>query len=307
MQLVFNELSLVDIPNEIENGKLFIEKFISAYNSAVKEKYGFSRSIQTCVDLNYIEIAKNYYAYQWRNSTDRDIARRFSGLCDRQIITDMLEDEVELSCCKGIGKGLLTAHLNNEFLFSLATHNYWENFMFSGNLYDLSDDSNSEVQVYNLTSGKQLDDNSLLIAEIALKQIYELNSGEKLLSEINNIYPFLIFHKNAQDQLKNEIESQHIPALCKKLSEINTYFSEWNGGAFEPQKFKTKISPESQATLEMFKTEHTFSFEHKDVLASFHLRYTGNIPGRIYFCPDNSTGKGLICSLATKLYTSTLR
>lgn len=303
MRLIFNELCLKDIPMQKEIGKSLIEQFIMTYSDAIISEYNFSRSILTCVDLNLIELAKDYFVYQWRNNVDRDIARRFSGMCDRQEISDMLEDEVEFSCCKGLGRGLLTAHLDNELLISLLTDTFWGNFIIDGDLYDVTDDSITNVKVFNLTNKEQLNNNRDLIAALEFKQIKDLKSGANLIPELKNFFPYLIFHKNSLDQLKNEVEPEHIPALCKKLSEINQYFSEWDGGVFEPHKFRSKISPQSQVTLKMFRIQHTFTFDHKEVLVSFHLRYTGNIPGRIYFSPDNSTGKGLICSLTTKLPT----
>jgi len=53
----------------------------------------------------------------------------------------------------------------------------------------------------------------------------------------------------------------------------------------------------------MYEKEHTFSYEGGEILVSFHLRYTGNIAGRIYFHPDPKIRKGVICSLTSILPT----
>lgn len=303
MQLIFNELSLKDIPEEVKQGETVFEQFVLAYNQAIKKNYGFSREIITCIDLNNIEIAKNYYVAQWRNNpkTDMDLANRFRGICDRQIISEMAENEVELSCCKGIGKGLLSAHENNNVAISLATHSVWNNFFLKACFYNLADDSIFDIEVYNLTDANQLNIYSTQLEELKSVELVDYKTGVQLLEDIHKLFPSLIFHKNAKDQLKNEVEPQHIPAICKKLLEIEKYFNCWDGKEFKESDFKTKISPESKTTLDMFRKVHTFTFDKKEVLVSYHLRYTGNIPGRIYFYPDNDTGKGLICSLTTKI------
>ena len=305
MQLIFNELSQEDVPQEKTEGERIFEQFVIAYNESVKEKRGFSREIMTCIDLNSIKIAKDYWAMQWRNSpsTDRDLANRFRGICDRQIITEMNETEVELSCTKGIGKGLLSAYESKNVAISMATHDIWNEFIFEANLYDLIRDESSKVQVYNLTSSNQLDTYFEKIEQRKLEIVTSYKTGSELLKDIGKLFPSLIFHKNAMDQLKSQVEPQHIPTICRKLLDLEEYFSIWDGKEIKETDFKTKMTPESNATLEMYKKEHTFSFEEKDVIVSYHLRYTGNIPGRIYFYPDAGSLKGLVCSLTTKLKT----
>jgi hypothetical protein len=305
MQLIFNELSLEDVPQEKIEGEKILEQFVIAYNESVKEKYGFLREIMTCIDLNSVKIAKDYWAAQWRNSpnTDKDLANRFRGICDRQIITEMNEPEVELSCTKGIGKGLLSAYENKNVAISMATHDIWSEFIFDAKLYDLISDESLKVQVYNLTNSAQLDTYFKEIKQRKLEKITSYKTGSELLKDIGKLFPSLIFHKNAMDQLKSQVEPQHIPAICRKLLELEECFSGWDGKEFKECDFKTKMTPESKATLDMFKKEHTFSFEDKEVIVSYHLRYTGNIPGRIYFYPDAESLKGLVCSLTTKLKT----
>lgn len=305
MQLVFNELSLSDELGDKAEGERIIEQFINVYNESLKEKYGFPRSIISTINLNSIQIAKDYPVAQWRNNADRDIARRFSGLCDRQKIVETQDNEMEFTCIKGNGSGALIASINSDFLISMDSNEYWKNFEIEGGVYNLQDDSTSEIKLYNITDRHQLESNISLIEQEKLKKIKKYSTGLELLESLDSDFPSLIFHDVAKKQLESEVQVQHLSAICNKLFEINRYFADWDRDKFEMDKFMSKITPQSPETLTRFIKEHTFEFEGKYVVVSYHLRYTGNIPGRIYFDPDHSTGKGLICSLTTKLPTVT--
>lgn len=86
MQLIFNELSLNSNCNDIYKAERIFQLFIEAYHTAITNRMGFERGVITCVDLNTINIAPNYSASKWRNKAgiDRDLVRRFAGMCDKQ-------------------------------------------------------------------------------------------------------------------------------------------------------------------------------------------------------------------------------
>lgn len=82
MQLVFNELSLNETMAKRDGIRCFCS-FLDTYSHAVKN--GFGRAVLTYIDFNAVPIADGYYSFQWRNSeADRDMVRRFQGLCERQ-------------------------------------------------------------------------------------------------------------------------------------------------------------------------------------------------------------------------------
>jgi hypothetical protein len=57
--------------------------------------------------------------------------------------------------------------------------------------------------------------------------------------------------------------------------------------------------------MSRFKTaEHTFIIDDtRSAICSYHIRYTANYEGRIYFYPDSLTGKGFIGHIGGKLPT----
>lgn len=306
MQLIFNELSLNDIPDNIGDGEKLIENFTKVYSIA-KSKFRFSNIIMTYVNINEIEVAKNYPVSSWRNNsnTDRDIANIFRVLCDKQSIIDEIDDEIEFKFSHIIqeAKGALIACLNDEFLFSLSSHDFWSSFNIEGSFYDLKEDIYKNRKLRNISDERHLNDNIDIFKYIEKCKVNKYPTPQELLDNLDSLFPNLIFHKKAKKQLKDEVESQYLKHLRNKLYEINQYFSSWEPGKFESDKFKSKISQQSKETINRYKQEHTFEFENKEILVSWHLRYTGGIPGRIYFYPDENTGKGLICSLTIKLPT----
>lgn len=308
MKLIFNELSLDSDYDDVYNSKMIFEQFINTYHTAIINRNGFEREIVTCVNLNTINIARNYTVSIWRNDTDidRDLIRRFVGMCDKQRISNLVEDEVELKCEKGTGKGLLAAYENNAKCISLAYDKYWESYNIECGYYSLIEDLTSLVYVHNISNSKQLEDNYTEIQKERKKEISSICTGKQLLAKINTLFPSLIFHRNAMDQLDGQVEAQHVSTICSKLLDLEKYFSEWDGRNFDKNVFpKRSVSPQSKETLKSFKKEHTYIFEGKKILVSYHMRYTGNIPGRIYFYPDSESKKAYVCSLTTKLPTVT--
>lgn len=303
MNLVFNELALEDMPIDNDEAIKIMNTFVICYSKLMASELRFSRSVITNVDLNKIMLNDSYHVSQWRNVTDRDVALRFKGLCNLQKIQSMSDDEIELSCARGVGKGLLSAWNNHDVAISLRSHPVWDEFMVDAKIYYLLDDSEEMVQVANLSDENQINKYYKKLKSFLFDELIGLKTPTALQKQRYSLFPYLIFHKKAIKQIEKQVQPQHVSAIVRKLQELNDYFSSWNSGPFDPEAFETKLTPESQITLEMYKKEHTFVYGDKEILVSYHLRYTGDIPGRIYFYPDPITRKGLVCSLTQKLRT----
>ena len=302
MNLVFNELSL---NGNIQNQMQQFEHFLKLYTKLVNSSIGFSRDILTCVDLNSIEISNNYYVAQWRNthSVDRELRMLFKRICDRQIIITS-NDDCEVYYAGKAGKGLTIAYVDGFPIISIDDNQKWSPAIVKCNLYSLIDDAIHEIEIRNFSNDISINDNEEYIKSIKSTELkIDIDDG---FVNVVRYFPHLIFSNVAINQLSHDIEKQHINTIVRKLNMLEKYFSEWDGSTFNPEAFPTKsVSPESQETLKRYCTEHTFVFEEGigSVIASWHIRYTGNIPGRIYFVPKCELKKGLICSLTTKLPT----
>lgn len=224
------------------------EQFINTYSKAVKGTSGFERTILTSVDLNSLELTKGYYVSQWRNNTqDKDMLRRFS--------------------------------------ISFVSEPYWNMFEIPCQYYSLKEDQTFSVSVYNLSDEKQLQEYSGQISQIRKRDFSGINTPQQLLERLDVLFPSLIFHQVALNQLEGQVQVCHVGTLCNKLMSLERYFSKWDGERFEEEAFPSKsVSTQSKQTLERFRKGHI-------------------IPGRIYFHPANKLKKAYICSLTTKLPT----
>lgn len=306
MHLVFNELSLFKkIVDKKSSGEIF-ENLIKTYSQAIKKNIGFSREIITPIDLNDIEISNGYYALEWRNSktVDRDLQRLYKRICDLQKIYQCSDSESELTHNADVGKGLLIAFQDDLFAISLNSNDCWNYYRLECEYYTLDTDETTKIHVYNLSSPQIIDDNIQDIKSKIQMERLSFTTPDELLKNLDGLFPSLMFHQVAIDQIKCQLEKQHIPIVCKKLSQLEQYFSKWDGTSFNQDEFPNRsVSPQSTETLNRFKREHTYVFDDKSIVVSYHMRYTGNIPGRIYFYPDKDLKKARICSLTTKLPT----
>lgn len=301
MQLVFNELSLNDTI-EYEEGISCFYQFINTYSKAVKE--GFDRAVRTYIDFNVIPIADHYHSYQWRNrEMDRDIVRRYQGLCDRQDLKERLDLPFELYVNGKHGEGILYAVLHDEVLFSISGHDIFKVFQLEGMLYSLEKEEETTVEVVNVSSVSDIEDHKNMWQVRKRMEVEGNISKDDFIKNLSNYYPNLVFGDLALKQLKVDIEQQHFKKVRMKLNEIESVFRDWDGGEVRNDMFASKMSPQSPETLNKFRDEHTFEVNGEAVLASYHIRYTGNIQGRIYFYPNSENKKCYICSLTTKLPT----
>lgn len=304
MYLVFNEVSLLDAPTDLNIAKDNFETFIKTYSYAMKSNIGFVRTLHTSEDLNSLAISGNYYAQQWRNDnkTDMDLRRAFKRMCDLQSITKSQSNDTEIVCSGYKGEGFLYAYENDYTLISVG-NNMWNKYNLDCICVSLCDDD-VQLTLRNLYDEKSIKDNY----EDLLKQknmvFNRCNNRDDFLSNLSIWFPNLIFHKVAISQIKTQVENQHFPIILNKLSKLENYFSSWDGKKFDESKFPPgEVTPESNETLKKFEKQHTFDYDGRKLLVSYHMRYTGNIAGRIYFYPDNGSCKGIICSLTTKLPT----
>lgn len=223
-------------------------------------------------------------------------------MCDRQNVVLLSQDDSEVTCEKGVGIGLLTAYENAATCISFVYDSFWEDYIIQCKYYSLSENKDYAVIIPNLSKPDHLKENYKQIQALKERQLTDIRTPAQLLAKIDSLFPSLIFHDNALKQLKNEVQVQHIGAICDKLMMLENYFSHWDGDKFDETAFPTKcISPQSKETLERFQGQHTYSFPNRQIIVSYHIRYTGNIPGRIYFYPDNTIRKAYVCSLTTKL------
>ena len=308
MQLVFNELSLSQKAINKQELDRVCKMFLETYSSILREFPFVSRGIFTSVDINSIELYPGYYFSQWRNSKglDPDDKRRILGLCERQnIVLPSTDDCIYVECNGKSGQGLLIAYEQDNPIVSFAFVDTWKTSPLSCTVCDLEKNEENSFELINFHDQSQIIEYGTYFEKSQSIETSKIQTPTDFLSEYKELFPSLIFHENALTQINSQIAPAIIPIIVRKLMKLERYFSGWDGGVFDTEKFPSRfISPESKQTLERFKAEHTYKWNKKDIIVSYHVRYTGgDVPGRIYVYPDHFEKKGIICSLHTKLPT----
>lgn len=308
MQMVFNELSTSN--NEVSLGEIncLISTFVKTYSEVLKTQSGIHRSIATPINFNDLELAPGYYLAQWRNAptVDKDEKMRFLGICERQTITTpSFSDTLYVQHAGDVGSGLQIAYEKNSPLISFRSNADWEKHSIQCELYDIESEEESRISLNNLSSVETVKENSEWIKGRIEEEYASVDTPTAFLSQYQKLFPSLCFHRDALDQMRTQINPVNVSTIVEKLLVLEKYFSNWDGGKFDRSVFPPRfVSPESEETLKRFKKEHTFVWSGRELLVSYHIRYTGgNIPGRIFVYPDHETRKCIVCSLDTKLPT----
>ena len=262
------------------------------------------------VDFKSLYIAPNYCVAQWRNLViDKDLKRRFLGMCQRIEQVEPCEDELlcetEFGKC---GNGIQLAAENIAPLISFSFSDEWKKPKISCHIYRIAHNDVSDGDfLYNFSTEGTISDNNEWLRSEFERFVADIKTPSQLLEKLPEAFPSLHFIETAIKQINCALTTVTVPIIAEKLFQLEKYFSAWDGKIFQPETFPPRtISPESKETLRKYEKEHTFLYNKEQILVSYHMRYTGgNIPGRIYFYPDHVTKKCVICSLTTKLPTVT--
>lgn len=309
MVLVFNEISISSKEEQESHAHRIMSEFLSTYTQAQKTIPYVSRDIISAVDLNSVQLYPGYFLSKWRNSlkTDRDEARRFLGICQRQRLTTPGDQDSIFVHHKGTqGLGLQIAYETDNPLISFSSSEDWEQPIVENILYDVNSDQEEVISQVNLYSPNSLTVHNEWFDLRTKSEIALIQTEDDFLSRYQELFPSLDFHPNALAQIRNQVSRVNIPTIVQKLRELEKYFSTWDGQKFDRSVFPPRfLSPESEKTLTDFRDEHTFEWKGESILVSYHVRYTGgNIPGRIYIYPEHNSKRCLVVSLHEKLPTA---
>lgn len=316
MQMILNELS-ADFPIcTREEGKRVMSDFLNLCKRVGKKINNDSLILDKYYDS--FQLARDYHISEWRSDTtvDKEEQRLFRSILNRSVVYDGREiDDVKMDLADSQfeyesldAKGCLIAFETDNFVLSFKTHDYWKEKFIKGLYLSLLEpetlDEPREVNVLNLHSP---DDLSVLDTYFAdeLNEKYEgVKSGRELLQYVQEWFPSIVFCDNAIKQLKKESTTMNIRQIIRKLIELNDYFSTLEGN-FDMDALKN-CSPESEATLNEYKDDHTFRTpDGVDEIFSFHLRYTGTYAGRIFFKPSEGNKKCIVAHIGKKLKNHT--
>lgn len=311
MQLVLNDLSLqFPVENQYEARKI-MQMFLAAYRLA-KEATG-SDCLILDSSLPHLFLSEGYCVDQWRNDYEVDIEekRLFRSLIQRSETYDAFsfdeESEFKISMSKQSSVGCLLAHLLDGCCLSFLCRSEWDTPFIQGDYLYLNDEDceieSHTVSIPNIASAHTASVFSLShTAKIQQHRRASFASGTSIVERISE-FPNLELCENAKTQLLAEHGRKCTRQIARRLFELQEYFESADGG-FDSDKL-THCTPESQSTLDQYKDAHTFTLPNgEEKLFSWHLRYTGEYAGRIFFFPDMTSKKCYIGHIGQKLPTS---
>lgn len=238
-----------------------------------------------------------YPLAKWLAETDADCKRSFLSFWQKRV-SYTPEEEYEFSYHGERMEGATEAVLSDSFVISPCLKSEWESPELNGEFFSLKEDTTQELVVPNLYKHEQLLEpfyKTVLSRYSAIK----VQSYEELWRMREKLFPHLVFCPSVEKNLSN-LEFFYINQVVKKLTELEQYCADNLNKPFD-KDLLTKTTPETEATLQKYKKEHTFWDEERCAhLASWHMRFTG-IPGRIFFVPEYKDGKVLVCYIGEKL------
>lgn len=300
LEMVLNELSMRFPASDIYVARQRMVHLIETVLQATT--HGVKRTLRTHSDFNGQMLAPDYPVVRWSNdsSVDRELRRFFRTLVTK---SPFLEDITDVS-------------IQNTFYLSESFHNgetavgFGVAFWLEGLAISLSSEkrwntNNIQLKVIQLDNNDEmLETEALLdiphasikehvgthqdwIAE-RLRKAHEpsFHSGTALWENKETLFPHLFFCEKVATNLHNlsHGNSLLIPVV-NRLHELENFCKEWYDGPFDSTKISSKVTNESEATMEMFGDDRTFLC-HDGIFRAFrwHVRLT---PGawRLYFYP----------------------
>ena len=293
MQMILNDCSSNFPAANIYDGKVLVEKFLMVYSDIGKFIKNDSVIIEK--DYNNIMLAEDYSILHWRNdkTVDIEIKRIFGRFISKATVyskTEEFEEKFNISEVIVEEKpsiGCLVAYLTDNPVISFISDPIWENSFIDGKYQYLDEDaekfiSSDDVRIKNISNKEN--------AEFFKKSnpnfdvLPSIHSGTELWNRRNELFPNLVFCECVKKQLIDEIDPFHLTQIINKLFMLEKYFANFDG-VFD-QKALLGSVPSSDSTLKKFKSMYTFTTpENKDLLFSWHIKFTGGYAGRIYFIP----------------------
>jgi hypothetical protein len=309
MELVFNDLSTKIPANNITSGRELMNNFVLICKLAINN--GAERSLRTTENFFSQILTPEYSIGHWLSDpdVDKEFQRFIRSLAHKAPYIDF-DFEKEMyerllgSDFKFDGEsvnGLGAAYLLDGFALSLKTEVRWNTSKIPLVMEFIDEDGNivtENIEVNHASSQIHIQENE---EWFNIQKVKKVQDGKELWNHKESIFPYLLFCDNVKGQIKDFHFGQPLfRQIIKRLFELNSYFSRWSEGPFEPELFSCKVTPESKETLNRFSSEHTFDYKDRSLLFSWHARMT---PGawRLFFVPDDQFRKGIIGYIGPKL------
>jgi len=312
LDMVLNELSIQSPASDIQTAQQWMSNLLRTIRAATKK--GVNRVLRTHRDFHATILAPSYLLAQWRNdrNVDREERRYFQTLITKSpFLADLDAPEIEdkLGLCEFThggdeAEGLGHAYLLEALAVSVSSESRWEFSLLELKIQQLGDDGNLTIDIVKIIHASQPGHIVEHDEWIRNRLRDGVANGTDLWNRRCELFPSLGFCENVSKQMQQLGNGDPmLRPVVKRLFELEDYCKSWHEGPFKPDDIPTKVTPESQATLQQFGRERTFLCpDGQERIFSWHARIT---PGawRIHFYPEEVMKKIIIGYIGRHLRT----
>ncbi len=260
---------------------------------------GANRDLRSYPDVFNLMIAADYPVARWMNdgAVNRDertffktIVTRRPYLSNDENLRSLSESSpAEFYFAGDQAPGLAAALTLDGLALSLYSEARWDAATLPLEVIQLDDDGEVKIStsvVRHASTAAHLAEHRDWIGE---RQRLSVSSGEDLWNRRGELFPSLIYCESAGEHiLRLGRGDAHLKPVMKRLLELESFCRDWTEGAFQPSSL-SKVSTESQSTLEQFGDYRTFLCpDGEERVFAWHLRLTPDA-WRIYFLPLPTT------------------
>lgn len=290
LEMVLNELSLQPA-DSVFAARQWMSALIQTIRAATSQRV--SRVLRTHSDVFDVMLAAEYPLRRWINDQEVDLeARRYvhslaikapywdglPELYDRVLASEFRYDGQ-------VAHGLGVAYLLESLAISLPSDKCWNvallllnvNWLMQEGLID-----EENVEVVHASQPSHVDEHREWIQDRLRSDIQD---GNDLWNRRVELFPSLLFCEAVEHQIR-DLSPTMLRPVARRLFEFQGYCQDWAEGGFRPDQLPTRVTPESQATLEQYGQERTFLCpDGIERIFSWHIRMTPDA-WRLHFYPE---------------------
>jgi len=300
VEMVFNELSLRSPFGNKHDARRQMTVFINTMRTSTS--HGVKRKLCTVSNFDFLVLSDDYLMVQWRNDPEvereeRSFLRTLQNRGDPPL-PDVPDSSIETNYSGIRSIGLEYAVVFEELAVSLQSEEIWDCDRLTMSVTTVDDGgafSESQVDLYHASSSHHVLQHVKWISE---RSHTNISSGRDLLERCDELIPHLMLCNSASKQL-NALRKGDVMLrpVIKRLLELESYCRSWKDLPFSPDDFSGMTTPESDATLQQYSSERTFTCpDGRQRVFSWHVRLTP-LSWRIYFVPEEPLSHGQSGSL----------
>lgn len=316
LEMVLNELSLLSPATDVHVARQRMSDLMQTV--VVATTHGVKRTLRTHSNLDSEELAPGYPIARWRNdsSVDRDLQRFFRTLVTK---SPFLEDVADPGILQSVGLsdffhgedsaiGLGMAYWLEALAISLRSEPRWYDSHLQIRIVQLDEHeemTDTVEEIAHMSSSEHISEHLDWIKErLRNDNLLSVRDGMTIWKHKSDWFPNLYFCEQVEKKMQALPRGNLLlMPIMKRLQELEDFCNVWREGPFDHNMMLSKVTNESEATIETYGNERMFLC-HDDTFRMFrwHVRLT---PGawRLYFYPLPEERKLIIGYIGPHLRT----